>query len=76
MTVEGSQANTNVTDLITGTEYSFRVVAVSTSGSVSAESPASEVLVAVTNVNGMHVLWCTLLYCVCVYVFCVCAIKS
>ena len=48
MTVEGSQPHANVTGLQPRTEYSFQVVAVSTSDGVSANSPASTVLMATT----------------------------
>ena len=54
--VEGSQARANVTDLLPGTEYSLRVVAVLTFGSVPLESPASAVLVATTHYFGMPIL--------------------
>ena len=53
MTVEGSQPNTNVTGLQPEREYSFQVVAVSTSGGVFANSPASEVLMATTKYESM-----------------------
>ena len=44
VTVEGSKPNTNVTGLLPGTEYIFRVVAVSVYGDVTAESPPSNPL--------------------------------
>ena len=53
VTVEGSQHHANVTGLQPGIKYSFQVVAVSTSDGVSANSPASTVLMATTKFTGM-----------------------
>ena len=66
VTVEGSEPNTNVTGLLPGTEYTFRVVAVSVYGDVTAESPPSNSLSATTEVSGTVYMYrgtSTVVYC-------------